>query len=103
MRRRTGDQQKKRSAKKKRRRMEKHLATVFNQGATVQSADAFGQEDVAMEIISRREDSAGSNSTFSRELICISCCYASSRCEIKSLEEKEQSAAVVGINQQQSS
>ncbi|KZV44317.1 transcription factor DIVARICATA [Dorcoceras hygrometricum] len=26
----------------------------------------------------------------SRELICISCCYASSRCEIQSLEEKKQ-------------
>ncbi|KZV31185.1 hypothetical protein F511_05658 [Dorcoceras hygrometricum] len=70
--------------------------------ATVQSADAIG-EDVAMETISRCEDSAGSNSTSSRELICISCCYASSRCEIQSLEEKKQSAAVVVSNQQRSS
>ncbi|KZV18660.1 NBS-LRR resistance protein [Dorcoceras hygrometricum] len=79
MRRRTGDQQKKRSAKMKLRRMKKHLATVHHQGATVQSADAIGiqKEDVAMEIISRREESAGSNST-------------SSRCEIQSLEEKKQ-------------
>ncbi|KZV30734.1 hypothetical protein F511_39514 [Dorcoceras hygrometricum] len=48
------------------------------------------QEDVAMEIFSRHEDSAGSNSTSSRELICISCCYASSRCEIQSQEKKKQ-------------
>ncbi|KZV38861.1 hypothetical protein F511_27076 [Dorcoceras hygrometricum] len=50
----------------------------------IQQRATIQQEDVAMEIISRREDSAGSNSTSSRELICISCCYASSRCEIQS-------------------
>ncbi|KZV28782.1 hypothetical protein F511_06702 [Dorcoceras hygrometricum] len=60
MRRRTGDQQKKRSAKKKRRRMKKHLATDHQQGATIQ------QEDVAMEIISRHEDSAVAR--FSRKI-----------------------------------
>ncbi|KZV41632.1 hypothetical protein F511_23129 [Dorcoceras hygrometricum] len=39
----------------------------------------------------------------SRKLICISCCYASSRCEIQLQEEKKQSAAVVVSNQQRSS
>ncbi|KZT76703.1 hypothetical protein F511_46273 [Dorcoceras hygrometricum] len=86
------DQQMKRSAKRKRRRMKKHLASVHQQGVTVQSADAIGQEDVAVEIISRHEDPAGSNSTSSRELIYISCCYSSSRKKSRRKESIEEGA-----------
>ncbi|KZV13533.1 hypothetical protein F511_45304 [Dorcoceras hygrometricum] len=50
------------------------------------------QEDVAMEIISRHEDSAGSNITSSRELIYISCCYSSSRKKSRRKESIEEGA-----------
>ncbi|KZV14190.1 histidine kinase 1-like [Dorcoceras hygrometricum] len=56
--------------------------------ATVQSADAIGQEDVAMEIISRHEDSAG------RLCVVISADEATvhpvATQSIQSLEEKKQ-------------
>ncbi|KZV36882.1 hypothetical protein F511_24546 [Dorcoceras hygrometricum] len=70
-----GFQQKKQKREKLKRRRRGGVSAENH----CSSADAIGQEDVAMEIISRREDSAGSNSSSSRELICISCCYASSR------------------------
>ncbi|KZV39165.1 hypothetical protein F511_12997 [Dorcoceras hygrometricum] len=50
------------------------------------SADGLEVDDVIGDVIQSQESAAQS----SRELICFSCCYASSRCEIQSLEEADE-------------
>ncbi|KZV50026.1 hypothetical protein F511_12900 [Dorcoceras hygrometricum] len=100
------DQQMKRSAKMKRRRVEIQqmllelaIAKRCRLHELIRQRFALAiniqQEDVAMEIISRREDSAGSNST-------------SSRCEIQSQDSvarfsRSAREAVVDLNQQERS